>query len=371
MAELRHFSRSYLSAFASTLDNRYAVIPSHGEWTRQLAQILIHHYARVVRSIETGAMMETTERLDEAVDAERAARLLARAGAQAEMIVNRLETIAGDAMAMMSERKSLPLDEKRQKPRMSVAVVGFFQESWQKFKKKLRTIANVNTQDVAEEAAAAVRASLPEYLTTGTVVHEWVTVGDDRVRGNPTGRYANSPFDHWSADGQRAELPDGVFTVSGETLRFPGDAQRGASLGNLINCRCSLRTIWIKPDGTEEVIEDGILNPSSPARRTRRPGENRNRDTRTQPTSSFTFGYGKGPWRGAVILGNGHRANYTVRNGGVTLRVGGKPVASAPIKRDAFGKWTLGNVTTTEPYRDAGIDRLLRASVQQSNMLPR
>jgi len=33
---------------------------------------------------------------------------------------------------------------------------------------------------------------------------------------------------------------DKPFIVSGEPLMFPGDGSKGASPGNLINCRCSV-----------------------------------------------------------------------------------------------------------------------------------
>ncbi len=58
----------------------------------------------------------------------------------------------------------------------------------------------------------------------------WVTMGDDLVR--------TFPFDHDSANGQEQFIDD-PFVVSGELLQFPGDWSLGASLGNLINCRCS------------------------------------------------------------------------------------------------------------------------------------
>lgn len=45
--------------------------------------------------------------------------------------------------------------------------------------------------------------------------------------------------DHIDADGQTVKSEE-VFVVGGEELLFPGDASRGASAGNLINCRCAL-----------------------------------------------------------------------------------------------------------------------------------
>lgn len=62
----------------------------------------------------------------------------------------------------------------------------------------------------------------------------WITMGDSLVRDGSQG------FDHLSADFQVKQ--DGVFTVSGQLLRFPSDRSLGASDGNVINCRCSAVT---------------------------------------------------------------------------------------------------------------------------------
>lgn len=59
------------------------------------------------------------------------------------------------------------------------------------------------------------------------VKKEWITVGDSLVRQA-----------HLSADGQKKNISE-PFEVGGELLRWPGDTSLGASLGNIINCRCS------------------------------------------------------------------------------------------------------------------------------------
>jgi hypothetical protein len=60
---------------------------------------------------------------------------------------------------------------------------------------------------------------------------EWVNLGDSRVRAGDSG------FDHlFAAQQVPINMP---FNVSGEQLMFPGDTSRGATLGNVVNCRCS------------------------------------------------------------------------------------------------------------------------------------
>ena len=54
----------------------------------------------------------------------------------------------------------------------------------------------------------------------------WVSLGDSIVR-----------IAHILADGQLKQ--NGTFTVKGQLLKYPGDDSLGATLDNLINCRCS------------------------------------------------------------------------------------------------------------------------------------
>lgn len=57
---------------------------------------------------------------------------------------------------------------------------------------------------------------------------EWISASDDRTR--------DDEFNHVSADGQMVGL-DESFSVSGESLAYPGDPD--GSAGNVINCRCA------------------------------------------------------------------------------------------------------------------------------------
>lgn len=59
------------------------------------------------------------------------------------------------------------------------------------------------------------------------IIKTWITVGDSKVREA-----------HALATGQRVVEPE-PFIVNGEKLRYPGDSTLGASLGNIIRCRCT------------------------------------------------------------------------------------------------------------------------------------
>jgi len=245
-----------------------------------------------------------------------------------------------------------------------VVVISSLRRSWARLKTRLPSWSNLNTQDVAEEAglanqtAAASGDGFVDLVPDGQaepLMMQWVTMLDEKVR--PA---------HAAAHGQIVPVT-GTYDIGGFRMRFPGDTQYGAPLSLIVNCRC-ISTCGVMRGGLFVPIP-GLATTRGTTKPSRPPGSNPNTFRRIKPTPSFTFGYGKGPWRGNAILGTGERATYTVRDGGVTVRVGGQAVASAPITRDTFGKWTLGPVSVAPSHAGADIERLLRASVEASNRL--
>ena len=67
---------------------------------------------------------------------------------------------------------------------------------------------------------------------------EWLSTKDDRTRGQKE----SDEFDHFSdyPDGPNGEVVgiDEQFIGTGEPLMYPGDP--AGSLGNFINCRCTI-----------------------------------------------------------------------------------------------------------------------------------
>jgi len=110
----------------------------------------------------------------------------------------------------------------------------------QHLKGRAGTIAARETQDVAETAKHAEVSVLtggkPDFIVNNRnhvgVKKRWWTKGDELVR-----RYGRDEFDHVTADQQEVDT-NSPFSVSGESLMYPGDENLGASLGNIINCRC-------------------------------------------------------------------------------------------------------------------------------------
>lgn len=106
---------------------------------------------------------------------------------------------------------------------------------------RVDTIAMTETQTSAEEIklieSFAVANTLRE-VTGQTMVKTWATVLDERTRAS-----------HVAADRQEQPLKT-PYIVQGERLPVPGSAVLGASLNNIINCRCSsINTIKGEPAG--------------------------------------------------------------------------------------------------------------------------
>jgi len=91
-----------------------------------------------------------------------------------------------------------------------------------------RTIARTET------VRAANFATHEGAKATGLVLNKvWVSAQDNRTR-----RVPRNTFDHLHMNGVQTDF-NGLFTVSGEKLEYPGDRKNGASAGNTINCRCT------------------------------------------------------------------------------------------------------------------------------------
>lgn len=156
-----------------------------------------------------------------------------------------------------------------------------------KWKAKLKTIVTANTNGVSEASRAEqVLEIVPDGQQNVRLVKVWNSLLDGRER-----------HAHHVAHGQEVPV-ESAFTVGGELLRFPGDAELGASLGMICNCRCFLSHYAVKPDGTRTPLHTG---PSAPTRRYRKP-----QDTKPpvlKPTSVVTLNNGRTNAR--VVLGDG------------------------------------------------------------------
>lgn len=362
--DLVRFCRAYLEAWANA--RTFGGQVPRAMWQAAAGELLARHYVRVVRSIEDGAhIFEGTERLDDVTDALTAQGLSDRAAHHGRLMIDRIEADLSDADAALLARpaigkKSFAADmsfKKGSGKPWSVVVIASMRQAWERLKVRIPVWSNANTQAIAEETAGQYPLEVVADGTAGTeqIVKQWVTMQDERVR-----------HAHAAAHGQIVPVHV-AFEVGGEQLRFPGDTGLGASLGNVINCRC-VAHYGVVRDGA--FVPFNLATHQGTARAVRRPGEPFGARAPRVPSTAFTFGYGKGPWRGNIVLSAGERATYTVRDGGITIRTGRQIVASAPVSRDQFGKWRLGMISIANGRQDrAAIEALMRQSVEASNRL--
>lgn len=323
---------------------------------QMIENVLKRHYARVV-SVMSGVTPDPETTIDKvALGPAHAARLNARAHNQAMHMIRGMDrdlATALIAMPPMPAKADAGVETKKDK--WSVGLVSRFKETakqaWRKVQSRLKAIANVETETVAEEYQIEW---VKQKYANARIYKTWNNMGDERVRGNPAGMYANSPFDHWHVDGQEVPV-DQPFEVSGEHLKHPGDTSLGASLGNVISCRCHASFSIVGPNG--ERIDIPLQTPALPARRTWHPGDRLGVETPVSPTESVTL---NGRTRANVVMGDGRTFGVMqqVTPNSVVVRIGGRDVARA-----TFNGPDVTSVTVAPGNEHLDVDGLIRRSV--------
>jgi hypothetical protein len=328
----------------------------------RLVAVLQRHYARVTM-VMTGRRPPLNPAIEEAaLSLRHLDSMQRRARHHASLIIASIDRELDKAGTVIDGQKAdtTGIETKEEVPQATAGYVMSVIEAASSAIKKLKTfigsIANAQTNGPAEEARQEqVKYTLEDDPANANakLVQVWHNVGDNRVRGAPHNP-RRSKFDHWTAEGQEVAA-DEPFVISGELLRFPGDSGLGASLGNLVNCRCSVSTIAIREDGSRVEMH---RTPSAPARRQRRPGDRVGANSRLPgtPTSRVTL---NGTTRARVILKDG--TSGTLRQVTPTkleVRIGSKVVGRADIGTGG----QLRNVQIAEGHRHQGIEELMRRS---------
>ena len=81
----------------------------------------------------------------------------------------------------------------------------------------------------------------------GMTFYVWMTAKDERVRGNPSGRYPKAIPSHWVMEGKICRWDDsGVYSDPGDTLNFvPRTGEMPQVIpGAAILCRCTAAAYW-------------------------------------------------------------------------------------------------------------------------------
>lgn len=329
----------------------------------RIESVLIRHYARVI-SVLSGIKPTSETTIDQvALGPAHAERMTNRAHNQARHMVRGMERDLVTILAMMPavphEKRIGEIETKKDK--LTVSIAGRFKETakqaWNKLKARLRAIANVETQGVAEEYQIEW---VKQQHANSRVYKQWHNSQDERVRGNPEGRYANSNFDHWVAEGIEVPVNE-PFIVSGEELMFPGDGGRGASLGNIINCRCSAHYLIIGPNG--ERIDIPLKTPVIPAKRRWHRGDRLGVETPVRATEAITM---TGRTRANIVLGDGRTfaVMQQVAPDTVVIRANGQDLARA-----TFSNGVVTSMTTVQGAPHLDLEGIIRRSVEASHRL--
>jgi hypothetical protein len=240
--ELDEFNKELLLAFLLLLGTSGNVLNTD-TFDDRLQEILLTHYGKVSEEFSHRVSptlpedLQTTGEEGTSIAVALSLFALIRAGAQSQIILN---TATTELLSAVANAEQIALAEQALGNDMSqqeIATTAAATAS-RALRARTPTIACTETQVIAEVSKATEVAVLAgqtpptvagSSITTG-VTKEWVTVRDNKVRRNG--------FNHVAADRQKVDV-NGVYVVSGQQLRWPGDIGLGASLGNVINCRCS------------------------------------------------------------------------------------------------------------------------------------
>jgi uncharacterized protein with gpF-like domain len=221
--------------------NAGGVPSSVAAYNQQLEQLLASHYKRVQKQFD-GALAERlpadvqpTGKEGEIITAALLAYFANQAREQADTINTTTDNDTRTALRLArqdAEEQGVAVSNTT----LAVTGAAILQNQ---LRARALSIATTETQRAAEatkateaEVLSGLTPTISRRITTPprpeTVpVKSWDSVGDSHVREA-----------HLSADGQEVRTNE-PFTVGGEQLMYPGDDSLGASIGNIVNCRCA------------------------------------------------------------------------------------------------------------------------------------
>lgn len=109
--------------------------------------------------------------------------------------------------------------------------------------KRAMVIARTEVLHAASVGQAAAMNDAARVV--GKLQKMWVNAGDERVRGNPDGKYSKSKYDHWNLQGETVDA-DQPFPNG---LMYPRDPRGKA--GDVIQCRC--RVVAVAAEDAEAI----------------------------------------------------------------------------------------------------------------------
>lgn len=119
--------------------------------------------------------------------------------------------------------------------------------NYEKTAQMLRDVASIGRARRivrTESVKAANLSAVTGAKSTGLLMKKrWISARDNRVRGNPAGKYPRAAFDHWNVNGEVVGM-DAHFQGTGEPMAYPGDPKGAAA--DVINCRCSVGMVPVR-----------------------------------------------------------------------------------------------------------------------------
>lgn len=107
---------------------------------------------------------------------------------------------------------------------------------------RIKTIARDQTKK-ATEALSQARA-----VSSGYEYYIWITANDERVSGNPNGKYPNVKGGHYHLDGR-------IYKYGENTAVIDSYGNVG-TCGERVNCRCTSGAVYLMPNEELERVSD-------------------------------------------------------------------------------------------------------------------
>lgn len=310
-------------------------------WEAQTQGVLQQHYARVVMVVtgRTPAKVETIE--NAALTLEHAASLKRRAVKRAKLVLGSIDNEWDRATETKDDpRDDLPPDARGLYTKLNAKARAI----WARIKARIGMIATTETNGTAEDARER-RAR--EIAGNRLLYKRWSTMLDERVR-----------LAHVEAEGQE-RIASAAFDVGGEQLMFPGDMNLGASLSNVINCRCSAVYFAHNSDGTvDDLASTPRLTPVAPNRAVGRV------DHPALITDAVVLRTGM---INRVFLTDMVEARVSIRAGVIRVTRGGRRLAIGRYTHGMIRGARVQDLEITPEGAGLGIRELIERSVARTN----
>lgn len=224
---------------ARELERHYRIlgaIPSVTAFERQIRERLLKHYKKVSGTFSRRIVKELGKPKNHKMILQSIKETaITKHNAQAEISAASIARTAHkdmqrelDKILKKAAQKDIVIDRKKIARQAKLALN-------RRSMTRLQTVAITETQNIAEHSKQNEIDWLHKHgaiiggKNIGEMVKKkkWITILDTRTR-----------HAHAMSDNQVVDF-DKPYTVKGQLLMYPGDTSLGASLDNIINCRCS------------------------------------------------------------------------------------------------------------------------------------